>query len=157
MGYVKPASKRSGPSAGRSRKDSGFVLSQPGDRQQLRGRIRAQTLGDALAHERDHEEGETRGETALSTITLEVLDREKVVPLLQAALERQTADMEIGILKTRRRIEEFEQKYGRTLERLDTSSLPIDPLERVEWEGEVEMLRRLELEKELLRTIRICG
>ena len=93
----------------------------------------------------------------MSTITLEVLDRETVVPLLQAAIERQAAHLEMGILKTRQRIEEFEQKYGRTLERLDTNSLSIDPFERVEWEGEAEMLRRLELEKELLRTIRICG
>jgi len=93
----------------------------------------------------------------MRTITLEVLDREKAVPLLEAALQREAAHLEVGILKTRRRIEEFEQKYGCRLEELDHRVPWIDPLERVEWEGEAEMLRRLEGEKELLRAIRICG
>ena len=93
----------------------------------------------------------------MPTILLEVLDREKVIPLLQAALERQHAQLELGMVKTRQRLGEFEQKYGGMLEQLATGSAPLDPLDRVEWEGEVEMLRRLEAEQALLRTIRICG
>jgi hypothetical protein len=90
-------------------------------------------------------------------ITLEVEDRGKVIPLLEAAIQRQAAHLEIGVVKTQKRIKEFEQKYSCRLEEIDLKVPHIDPLERVEWEGESEMLRRLEVEKELLRTIRICG
>jgi hypothetical protein len=93
----------------------------------------------------------------MATITLEVRDRERAIALLEAALQKEAAHAELGIVKTRRRLEEFEQKYGCRLEELENRVASIDPLERVEWEGEAEMLRRLEGEKELLRTIRICG
>jgi hypothetical protein len=93
----------------------------------------------------------------MPTILLEVFDREKVIPLLQTALELQHAQLELGIVKTRQRLAELEQKYGGTLEQFAIGSAPLDPLDRVEWEGEAEMLRRLEAEQDLLRTIRICG
>ncbi|MGH8065513.1 MAG: hypothetical protein ACRERE_09795 [Candidatus Entotheonellia bacterium] len=93
----------------------------------------------------------------MTTITLEVLDRGKAIPLIEAALQKEVAHLEIGILKTRRRIEAFEQKYDCKLGEIDHKAPSIDPLERVEWEGESEMLKRLEAERELLRTIRVCG
>jgi hypothetical protein len=93
----------------------------------------------------------------MPTILLEVFDREKVIPLLQVALERQRAQLELGIVKTRQRLAEFEQKYGGPLEQFASGSAPLEPLDRVEWEGEAEMLRRLQAEEELLKTIRICG
>jgi hypothetical protein len=46
--------------------------------------------------------------------------------------------------KTRKRLDAFEQKYGCRLEAVDKIVPTLDPLERVEWEGEAEMLRRLE-------------
>ena len=93
----------------------------------------------------------------MATIMLEVRDRDRAIALLEAALQKEAAHAEMGMVKTRRRLEEFEQKYGCRLEELEHRGTSIDPLERVEWEGEAEMLRRLEGEKELLRTIRICG
>lgn len=66
----------------------------------------------------------------MPTILLEVRDREKVIPLLQAAVERQHAQLELGIVKTRQRLAEFEMQYGGTLEQLATSSTPLDPLDR---------------------------
>jgi hypothetical protein len=93
----------------------------------------------------------------MAMITLEVLDRKKAIPLLEAALARQVTHLEMGILKTRKRVEEFEQKYGCPLEQLEAGTPSIDPLDRVEWEGEAEMLKRLEGERELLRAIHICG
>jgi hypothetical protein len=93
----------------------------------------------------------------MPTITLEVQDSQKAVPLLEAAINRQIAYVAIGIEKTRKRIEEFEQKYGCHLEKVDSTVPTLDPFERVEWEGEVEMLRRLEAERHLLETIRVCG
>ena len=82
----------------------------------------------------------------MPTITLEVQDSLKAVPLLEAAIHRQIAAVAIGIEKTRKRIAEFEQKYGCHLEKVDGMVLTLAPLERVEWEGEVEMLWRLEAE-----------
>jgi hypothetical protein len=93
----------------------------------------------------------------MATITLEVLDRGRALPLLEAALQREVACVEMGIVKTQQRLEEFERKYHCRLEEIDTVVRSIDPLERVEWEGEAEMLRRLEGHRALLRAIRICG
>jgi len=91
----------------------------------------------------------------MPTITLEVQDSLKAIPLLEAAIQRQIAHVAIGVEKTRKRIAEFEQKYSSRLEMIDSVVPALDPLERVEWEGEVEMLRRLEAERLLLETVRV--
>ena len=93
----------------------------------------------------------------MPTLTLEVQDRGKAIPLLEAALQRQAVYVDMGVAKTRKRLQAFEQQYGCTLEEADTRGVTIDPLERVEWEGEAEMLRRLEMEKAVLVTVRICA
>ena len=93
----------------------------------------------------------------MPTITLEVQDRGKAIPLLEAALQRQAAYVEMGVAKTRKCLQAFEQQYGCTLQEADTSGVSIAPLDRVEWEGEAEMLRRLEMEKAVLTTVRICA
>jgi DNA primase len=48
------------------------------------------------------------------------------------------------------------QKAVSLLEKVDSIVLALDPLERVAWEGEVEMLRLLEVERQLCETVRIC-
>ena len=96
----------------------------------------------------------------MQTITLEVQDRAKALLLLEAALQKQAAYVTLGIEKTRKRLVEFEQKYGCRLDEVDEvdRTLPrIDPFDRVEWEGESEMLRRLEVEQQVLKTVRVCG
>lgn len=93
----------------------------------------------------------------MPTITLEVQDRGKAISLLEAALRRQAAYVEMGLAKTRQRLQAFEQQYSCTLEEAETRSINIAPLDRVEWEGEAEMLHRLELEKVVLTTVRICA
>ncbi len=40
----------------------------------------------------------------MATIILEVLDRVMAIPLIEAALEREVAHLEMAILKTRRRL-----------------------------------------------------
>jgi hypothetical protein len=92
----------------------------------------------------------------MPTITLEVQDRGKAIPLLEAALQRQVAHVDMGVVKTRKRLEAFEQKYSCTLAEVNHTGANVDPLDRAEWEGETEMLRRLEMEKALLTTVRIC-
>ena len=93
----------------------------------------------------------------MPTITLEVQDKGKALSLLQAALHRQAAYVEMGLAKTRQRLQAFEQQYGCTLEDADINGVNIDPDDRVEWEGEAEMLQRLEIEKAVLTTVRICA
>jgi hypothetical protein len=93
----------------------------------------------------------------MPTITLEVQDRGKAIPLLEAALQRQTAYVDLGGAKTRKRLQAFEQQYGYTLGEADTRGITINPLDRVEWEGEAEMLQRMEMEKAVLITVRICA
>jgi hypothetical protein len=92
----------------------------------------------------------------MPTLTLEVQDRGKAIPLLEASLQRRAVYMDMGIAKTRQRLHAFEQQYGCTLEETDTRGVTVDPLDRVEWEGKAELLRRLELEKAVLTTVRIC-
>lgn len=93
----------------------------------------------------------------MQTITLEVQDKTKTIPLLEAALQKQAVQVALGIGKTRKRLAGFEQKYGCRLEDVDPTAPPIDPLDRVEWEGESEMLQRLEKEQEVLKAIRVCA
>jgi hypothetical protein len=93
----------------------------------------------------------------MPTITLEVQDRGKAIALLEAALQRQIAHVGIGVIKTQQRLVAFEQKYGCTLAEVDNTGVNVDPFDRVEWEGEAEMLRRLETEKAVLATVRICA
>jgi hypothetical protein len=93
----------------------------------------------------------------MPTITLEVQDSRKAVPLLETAMHRQIAYVVLGIEKTRKRLAEFEQKYGCRLGEADKVVVTLDPLERAEWESEAEMLRRLETERQLLETVRVCG
>lgn len=93
----------------------------------------------------------------MPTITLEVQDRGKAIALLEAALQRQVAYVEMGVSKTRQRLETFERRYGCTLAAVDATGVHVDPLDRAAWEGEAEMLRRLELEKAVLTTVRICA
>ncbi len=92
----------------------------------------------------------------MQTITLEVQDKAKTIPLLEAALQKQAAQVALGIGKTQKRLSEFERKYGCRLEEVDLPAPPIDPLDRVEWEGEAEMLPRLELEQAVLKAVRVC-
>ena len=89
-------------------------------------------------------------------ITREVQDSKKALPLLEAALQRQVAYVEMGISKTRQRLAALEQKYGCTLAEVAQTEVLVDPLDRVEWEGETEMFQRLEMEKTLLATTRVC-
>lgn len=93
----------------------------------------------------------------MQTITLEVQDKAKTIPLLEAALQKQAAQVVLGIGKTRKRLVEFELKYGCRLEEVDHIAPHIDPLDRVEWEGESEMLQRLEAEQEMLKAVRVCA
>jgi hypothetical protein len=62
----------------------------------------------------------------------------------------------MGLSKTRQRLAAFEHKYGGTLAEVEQTEVVVDPLDRVEWEGETEMLQRLEMEKTLLATARVC-
>jgi hypothetical protein len=46
----------------------------------------------------------------MPTLTLEVQDRGKAIPLLEAALQRHAVYMDMGIAKTRQRMHAFEQQ-----------------------------------------------
>ncbi|MBI3249343.1 MAG: hypothetical protein HYZ50_22815 [Deltaproteobacteria bacterium] len=93
----------------------------------------------------------------MQTIMLEVQDKATTIPLLEAALQKQAAQVALGIGKTRKRLGEFERKYGCRLEEVDLTAPQIDPLDRVEWEGEAEMLQRLETEQAILKAVRVCA
>jgi len=57
----------------------------------------------------------------MATITLEVRDRERAIALLEAALQKEAAHAEMGIVKTRRRLEEFEGPEQNKLSRMEMS------------------------------------
>lgn len=93
----------------------------------------------------------------MQTIILEVQDKGKTILLLESALQKQGTQIALGIGKTRKRLGEFEQRYGCRLEEVDRIAPQIDPLDRVEWEGEAEMLQRLETEQTILKAVRVCA
>lgn len=68
---------------------------------------------------------------------------EETTNLLKEALIKEKYILQIGIEKTKTRIQQFEQKYSANLNQILNQKQEIDHTDLSEWEGEVEVLRRL--------------
>jgi hypothetical protein len=86
-------------------------------------------------------------------IVIELPNREGAQVVVHA-LESYKARLEASIERTKRRLQEFEQKYSVTtaffLSRMAAEDLTGGDLEYIEWSGEAQLLEKLEAElKEL--------
>ena len=96
----------------------------------------------------------------MSQVTLKSKDSESIEPLIVSALQSEKNEIETGILKTKEKLLVFEKKY--TLSTTDfvntpSTSLQISELEAIEWSGEYETLKHLEMELSRLIKIEICS
>ena len=80
----------------------------------------------------------------MESLTIQTTDSEAAVRLIRSGLLKEAAFLRLGIEKTTGRIFHFEEKYGGSLQELVSSTTPIDDIDLVEWEGEIEVLHRLE-------------
>jgi len=92
----------------------------------------------------------------MGVLTVLAENPNQVVNLLKSALAKERTFIEIGVNKTRKRIQQFEKKYGATLDQIIEEKSEIDHTDLAEWEGEVEVLRRLNNKIQELEQIEIC-
>jgi len=92
----------------------------------------------------------------MSNLTVIATDLKETESLLREALAKEKIYLQIGINKTKNRIREFEDRYSASLDQIIKQQREIDHTELAEWEGEVEILRRLMKKIENLEQIEIC-
>ena len=92
----------------------------------------------------------------MSNLTVIATDLKETESLLREALVKEKVYLQIGIKKTQNRIRMFEDKYSTTLDQIIDQKIEIDHTDLAEWEGEVEILRRLMRKIENLEQIEIC-
>lgn len=80
----------------------------------------------------------------MESLTIQTTDSEAAARLIRSGLLKEAAFLRLGIEKTTGRIANFEGKYGCSLRELGSSTTRIDDIDLVEWEGEIEVLVRLE-------------
>lgn len=80
----------------------------------------------------------------MESLTIQTKDSEAAIRLIRSGLLKEAAFLRLGIEKTTGRIAHFEEKYGCSLQESGSSIARIDDIDLVEWEGEIEVLLRLE-------------
>jgi hypothetical protein len=92
----------------------------------------------------------------MGNITVTTVDIEESISLIREALIKEKYLLQIGIEKTLLRIEQFEEKYSTTIEQILNEERNIDHTDLAEWEGEIEVLKRLTKKFQNLEQIKIC-
>jgi hypothetical protein len=95
-------------------------------------------------------------EQNMGTITLSTEDIEESTKLIREALIKEKYLLQVGIEKTLMRVQQFEEKYSVTLEQILNEEREIDHTDLAEWEGEIEVLKRLKKKIQNLEQIKIC-
>ena len=92
----------------------------------------------------------------MESLTIQTTDSEAAMRLIRSGLLKEAAFLRLGIEKTIGRIAHFEEKYGCSLQELISSTTPIDDIDLVEWEGEIEVLVRLEENLKQIDELKVC-
>ncbi|MCW5212262.1 hypothetical protein VU04_05070 [Desulfobulbus sp. TB] len=82
-----------------------------------------------------------------------------VRPLIQAALDHETRVLNIGIQKTTRRLQDFEQRFGMESRKFyqDFQAGKMgDDMEYMKWAGEYETLLQLQEDYAEIKGIQVC-
>lgn len=94
-------------------------------------------------------------------LSIESNDIEAAKSAILSALNAQKRALSASIFRTKNNIQSFEQKYNMSTEELlskeSNSTLDDSNLELIEWLGEVRLLKRLEVELETIKSIKICS
>ncbi|MDE0042268.1 MAG: hypothetical protein OXT74_09545 [Candidatus Poribacteria bacterium] len=89
-------------------------------------------------------------------MTIQTTDSQAAARLIRSGLLKEAAFLRLGIEKTTGRIFHFEEKYGGSLQELVSSTTPVDDIDLVEWEGEIETLYRLEENLKQIHELKVC-
>ena len=92
----------------------------------------------------------------MESLRIQTTDPEAAIRLIQAGLLKESAFLRLGVEKTTRRIAHFEEKYGCSLQELVESARQIDDIDLVEWEGEIEVMHRLEENLKRIDEMEVC-
>ncbi|XCN71609.1 MAG: hypothetical protein Q3M24_14995 [Candidatus Electrothrix aestuarii] len=82
-----------------------------------------------------------------------------VRPLIQAALDHEARILKVGIRKTIRRLQEFEQRFGvdsRKFYQDFQAGEMGDDMEYMKWAGEYETLQQLQEDYAEIKEIQVC-
>ena len=91
----------------------------------------------------------------MESLTIQTTDSEAAIRLIRSGLLKEAAFLRLGIEKTTGRIAHFEGKYGCSLQELSSSITRIDDIDLVEWEGEIEVLVRLEKKLKQIEELKV--
>jgi len=94
----------------------------------------------------------------MSTIYVEPVQKaDKILHLIQSAVESEIAKLELGLKLARKRLAQFEQKYGVTSEYFISEMVAEDldggDEEYVNWAGEYKLMQRLQDKLQQLQEI----
>jgi hypothetical protein len=83
----------------------------------------------------------------LQQITIQTPNAKRLKPLIRSVIESAVRDVELGIKKTRAKLEAFEKQFNMSTAEFERRFNPGDleeTLDFIEWEGEIKTLRLLE-------------
>ena len=89
-------------------------------------------------------------------MTIQTTDTEAAIRLIRSGLLKEAAFLRLGIEKTTGRIAHFEEQYGGSIQELASSITLIDDIDVLEWEGETEVLRRLDKKLKQIDELKVC-
>ncbi|MBI1928198.1 hypothetical protein HYR99_28630 [Candidatus Poribacteria bacterium] len=92
----------------------------------------------------------------MASLTIQAENGEAIRHIIESALSKEIALLQIGMEKTKARIANFERKYNCSLQELMASGREIDDIDLVEWEGETEILRHLNDRLKQIDELEIC-
>lgn len=95
----------------------------------------------------------------MSQVILRSQSAEPLLPLVNAVLKAEMDSILLGIQRTEAKIKKFEEKHGMRTEDMSkkkSSEINGGEMELLEWEGEVETLRRLKRKLQALTEIDVC-
>ena len=94
----------------------------------------------------------------LQQVTIKTTDRATLKPLLESAIENEKKILALGLARTRKRLAEFEQKFGMTSAEFERRLNALELAETVEftdWRMEIGMLRLLENQYQALQEVQL--
>jgi hypothetical protein len=94
----------------------------------------------------------------LQQVTIKTTDRATLKPLLESAIENEKKILSLGLARTRKRLAEFEQKFGMTSAEFERRLNALELAETVEftdWRMEIGMLRLLESQYQALQEVQL--
>ena len=94
----------------------------------------------------------------LQELTIKTTDKATLKPLVESAIENEKKMLSLGIRRTRKRLDEFEQQFGLSSAEFERRLNALELTETVEltdWRMEIGMLRLLENQFQALEEARL--